>query len=157
MISFSCGDYVSRLFSIKIAFILAMALFFLGLPTSQYNTGVQDVFAQEEVVDGDAEGAESSNPANQESGFLQKVENFFDIIKGWIGNKLKFFTDKIDAAVGTDPDNKGTNALFGMPLYILVAFVGLFAFKLVFNILRDMLKAIFSGDGGGKPKGRHKR
>ena len=148
---------MSRLFSIKSAFIFGVALFFLGLPISQYNIGVQDVFAQEEVIEGEAEGTESSNPENQESGFLQKVENFFGAIGGWLGNKLKFFTDKVDAAVGVSGDNKGTNALFGLPLYVFVAVVGFFVFKFAFNILRDMLKAIFSGNSGGKPKGRHKR
>jgi hypothetical protein len=146
---------VSRSFSIKNAFIVGMVLFVLGLPTSQYNIGVQDVFAQEEAIEGGAEGVESSNPENQESGFLQKVKNFFSAIGGWFGSKLKFFTDKIDAAVGVESDNKGTNALFGLPLYILVAIIGIFAFKLIFNILRDILKAIFSG-GDGKPKGRHR-
>ena len=148
---------MSRPFSIKNTFILAMALFIFGLPISQYNIGVQGVFAQEEVIDGDAEGVENAKPENEESGVLQKIQNFFGAIVGWFGNKLKVFTDKIDAAVGVDSDNKGTNALFGLPLYLLVAVVCLFAFKLVFNILRGMLKAIFSGDSGGKPKGRHKR
>ena len=139
---------MSGLFSIKNALIFGMVILFLGLPISQYDIGIQDVFAQEEVLEGDTEGTENSNPENKESGFFQKIES-------WFGNKLKFFTDKIDAAVGVESDNKGTNALFGMPLYILVAVVGIFAFKLIFNILRDTFKAIFSG-GDGKPTGRHR-
>ncbi|MGV7220021.1 MAG: hypothetical protein ACQ9MH_00695 [Nitrospinales bacterium] len=146
---------MNRLFLIKTTLIFGMVLFFFALPISQHNIGVHDVFAQEEVIESNAEEVETSNSEKQESGFVQKVKNFFSAISGWFGKKLKFFTDKIDAAVGVESDNKGTNALFGMPLYIFVAIIGLFAFKLIFNILRDTLKAIFSG-GDGKPKGRHR-
>jgi len=118
--------------------------------------GVHGVLAQERDKDSESKGTHTSETLEEAEGKFDEAKNYFDSILGWIGNKLKFFTDKIDAAVGADKDNKGTNALFGLPLYILVAIFGLFALKLVFNIFRDILKALFSGDGG-KPKGRHRR
>jgi hypothetical protein len=98
----------------------------------------------------------SVNTENQAEGMLEKTKKLFNSILSWIGKKVKSFTDLIDSFVGVSEDNKGTNAMFGLPLYILLIIVGIFAFKFIFNILRDILKAIFSSNDG-KPKGRHRR
>ena len=145
-----------RLFSSKNIMILGIVVAIIMFPFSKNGLGVSDVSAQ--IMDGGVlfERSHSVNTENQAEGMLEKAKNFFNSILGWVGDRVKSFTDLVDKFVGVSEDNKGTNAMFGLPLYIFLIIVGIFAFKFIFNILRDMLKAMFSSSDT-KPKGRRRR
>jgi hypothetical protein len=136
--------------------ILGIVVSILTLPIARNGLGVLDVSAQ--MLEGGVlfERGHSVNTENQAEGTLDKAKKFFNSILGWVGDRVKSFTDLVDKFVGVSEDNKGTNAMFGLPLYIFLIIVGIFAFKFIFNILRDMFKAMFLSSDT-KPKGRRRR
>ena len=143
-------------FLLKFALVFGVLLTFSGYPAGEYNIGVNDAYAQERDKKSESRGTHTSEKLKETGESLNAAEESLDEAMGWVAGKLKFFTDWVDSIVGIEGDNKGTNALFGLPIYVLVLFVGFFAIKMAYNIIRDTLKAIFS-KSEGKPKGRHRR
>ena len=146
---------MNRFFNLKTAVVLGMFITFLGLPAGQYHAGVHAAFAQERDRASESKGTHTSETLEKAGGVFDKAKEYFGAVMDWVANKLKFFTDAVDSIVGIEGDNKGTNALFGLPLYVFVALVGAFMLKLFYNIVRDSLKSVFAKDEG--PTGRHRR
>ncbi len=147
---------MDRFFHLKTALAFVTLISFLALPAGQYYAGVHETYAQERDKESESKGTHTSETLDKANGVVDKAKEYFGAVMDWVANKLKFFTDAVDSMVGIEGDNKGTNALFGLPLYVFVALVGTFMLKLAYNILRDSLKSLFAKDEG-PPRGRHRR
>jgi hypothetical protein len=147
---------MNRFFYLKAVVVLGMFITFLGLPAGQYHAGVHEAYAQERDKESESKGTHTSETMDKAGDAVDKAKEYFGAVMDWAANKLRFFTDAVDSIVGIEGDNKGTNALFGLPIYIFVALVGTFVLKMVYNIVRDSLKSAFAKDEG-PPRGRHRR
>ena len=132
-----------------------MFLIFLGLFAGQYQTGPLDAFAKERDKKSESKGTHTSEKLAETGESYDEAKELSGEAMDWVADKMSFFTDWVDSIVGIEGDNKGTNALFGLPIYVFVALVGLFALKMFYNVVRDSIKAIFR-DTDGRPTGRHR-
>lgn len=147
---------MDRFFHLKTALAFVTLISFLALPAGQYHAGVHAAYAQERDKESESKGTHTSETLKKAGGVFDKAKEYFGAAMDWVAYKLKFFTDAVDSMVGIEGDNKGTNALFGLPLYIFAALVSAFILKLIYNIVRDSLKSVFAKDEG-PPRGRHRR
>lgn len=115
-----------------------MTLFLVyGFNVENFHFETSKVFAQE------SDKSSESNKSQINDTF-DKAKRFFGNIFGWIGDRITDYTDYVDELVDFESENKGPQALFGIPLYIGFALLFIFIVKLSYNIFRDMLKSIFS-------------
>ena len=149
---------MNRFFSINTGIVFGLTLIFSGLTVSHYHVGIQDVFAQERDKKSESKGTHTSETIGQASDTVDEAKEYLGEVMDWVADKLKLFTDVVDSMVGIEGDNKGTNALFGLPIYFFAALVGFFVIKLTYNIVRDSLAAIFgkSNEGPRRHSGRRK-
>lgn len=134
-----------------------MILLFFGLPAGQHQMTVHDAFAQERDRESESKGTHTSKTLGEASeaadDLWSDVKRYYGKFTGWLEDKFRPIKEKVDSMVGVEGDNKGTNAMFGWPIYIITVIVGLFIIKFAFNIIRDSLGAIFGKKDEG-PRGR---
>ena len=138
--------------------LIGLGIFFivLGISAGHYQMRPLDAFAQERDKKSESKGTHTSDKLAETGEDYDKAKDATGKAMDWVADKMSFFTDWVDSIVGIESDNKGTNALFGLPIYVFVGLVGLFALKMTYNIVRDMLKSMF-GKTDGRPTGRHRR
>jgi len=117
-------------------------LFVSGINLETFGPDTAAVFAQERD-----KSTESKKTQTYEK--LGKAKQWYNNTLDWFGGKLIDFTDYIDNLVDFGSENKGPMALFGVPIYIAAIVIFFFIVKLGFNIIRDILIAIFGKSEAG--------
>ena len=120
-------------------------LFVSGINLETFGPDTAAVFAQERDRSTESKKTETYDK-------LEKTSQWYNQVMEWVEDKVTDYTDFIDKWLDFGSENKGPQVMFTVPVYIASAFFFFFAIKLSFNIIRDILKAIF-----GKSEARPRR
>lgn len=142
---------------LKSAIVFGMILLFFGLPVGQYQVTVHEAFSQERDKASESKGTHTSKTLNEAGNkfddLMGDAKYYFGKFTGWLADLFRPIKEMVDSWVGVKGDNKGTNAMFGWPLYIIVTVIGLFLLKFAFNIIGSVFGAMFGKKDEG-PRGR---
>ncbi len=117
-------------------------LFVSGINLETFGPDNAAVFAQERD-----KSTESKKTQTYDK--LGKAKQWYNNTLDWFGGKLIDFTDYMDGLVDFGSENKGPMALFGAPIYVAAIVLFFFIIKFGFNIIRDILGAIFGKSEAG--------
>lgn len=117
-------------------------LFVSGINLETFGPDTAAVFAQER-------DRSTESKKTQTYDKLGKTKEWYLNAVDWVDDRFTDYTDFIDKWLDFGSENKGPQVMFTVPVYIASAFFFFFAIKWSFNILRDILKAIFGKSEAG--------
>lgn len=128
---------MNKFFCSKRAIVFGMTLLFVcGINLETFSPDTATVFAQERD-----KSTESKKTQTYDK--LGEAKQWYNRIVDWVVGKFTDGKDYIDDKFDFGSENKGPQVLFVMPVYLALIVFGFFIIKWSYNIIRDILKAIF--------------
>lgn len=117
--------------------VFGMTLLFVsGINLETFSPGTAPAFAQER-------DRSTESKKTQTYDKLGKTMAWYNNAVDWVSGKFTDAKDYIDEKFDFGSENKGPQVLFVLPVYLALIVFGFFMIKFGFNILRDILRAIF--------------